>query len=835
MGRAADALRAELARRELARRDFGMFMRYMHPDLSFDRFHSAYYKVLDLFAKGRIRNLIVTCPPQHGKALYYKELVRTANRGWVRHGDLAPGDLVFSPEGRPVRVLWNSGVYTWPCRKVSFAGGYSLTASCNHEWGCWIPDSSHKAVWHPRIETDGIMRMKRDRSPYIMCAEPLRMDGRAPMDPYQLGLWLGDGYSSSAMIAKRKDDIAFWESEGVVAAGCRQVGDADCYRTRLTAFGGGDLRAAGLLNAKRVPREFLDASAEDRASLVQGLMDSDGCCDARGNCEFCSVRRDIAEGMMELLRSLGHKPRMYEGEAKLYGRVTGPKFRVCFNPDRDDAVFRLPRKAERLLGKTNADRSDKRKHFIVSVEDAGELPCNCIQVEGGYYLAGKELIPTHNSEGSTRNLPAFMHGVDPSLRIGIVSYGFPLVQKFNRAVQSLMASDRYALLFPDTILPKTARAQDAGFGQGLEKPRNLREYGLLGTRDGGLMATGRGGALTGNPLDVGIIDDIYKDDKEANSPIVRRAAVDWYTDVFMSRLHNGSQQLVTFTRWHEDDLIGYLRDMNEREGTPFVRIDDLAMFDGGGCDPRRWYYINFEAIKEGPPTEIDPREPGEALWPERHSYESLMEKRKASPAGFLSLYQGNPMPREGLLYPELHTYESLPDSVHLRGPYAYVDPAGRGKDYLCAVVFHVAAGSRLVFVADVLYSDAGTDVTEDELADMLVGDGVHVAYIEANNGGDIFARDVKRILRERRHKGCVVQTFAQSANKEARIISSANNVVRLARMPDDWAVRWPGFYKATAGFKRLFTANEHDDAVDALTGCVEYATRGLNSYALYDR
>lgn len=87
--------------------------------------------------------------------------------------------------------------------------------------------------------------------------------------------------------------------------------------------------------------------------------------------------------------------------------------------------------------------------------------------------------------------------------------------------------------------------------------RNSEEFEIV-NKKGGLKAVGRGGALTGNAVDVMIMDDIYKDYAESNSPIIREAAWDWYTTVVKTRLHNDSQELIVFTRWHEDDLIGRL-------------------------------------------------------------------------------------------------------------------------------------------------------------------------------------------------------------------------------------------------------------------------------------
>ena len=445
--------------------------------------------------------------------------------------------------------------------------------------------------------------------------------------------------------------------------------------------------------------------------------------------------------------------------------------------------------------------------------------------------------PQHGkSEGSTRNLPAYMHGLNPDLQICITSYGFPLAQKFNRAVQANIATAKYEHLFPDTVLPKTPKAQQFKGKMDLTKfPRNSREYSLVGS-DGGLIAVGRGGALTGNPVDIGIIDDLYKDDVEANSPVVRAAAVDWYVDVFSTRLHNNSQQLITFTRWHEDDLIGYLRGVNEAHGTPFIEITDLDMFRDSDFDPSRWYIINFEAIREtGEPCPVDPREKGDLLWPEKHGLEKLLEQRKLDPGRFQSLYQGNPMPREGLLYPNLQTYAKFPGSSMLRGVYMYVDVADEGEDRLCGIVYGHSRRSDTCLVKDIVYSDEGVEITEEMVANAIIRNRVKVAWIESNNGGAAFAKHVEHILKKKHYTECTVCWFHQGLNKESRILTHASDVMRMIRLPDDWGYRWPEFFKDVKGFKRLFRANRHDDGPDALTGVVETAIEGRFIDALYKR
>ena len=98
--------------------------------------------------------------------------------------------------------------------------------------------------------------------------------------------------------------------------------------------------------------------------------------------------------------------------------------------------------------------------------------------------------------------------------------------------------------------------------------------------------------------------------------------------------------------------------------------------------PDTWLYLNFEALKTRPPSPVDPREPGEALWEELHGAELLRGKRRLDPVRFECMYQGRPSVREGLLYGDnFLTYEELPRDIVRRAN--YTDTADTGDDYLC--------------------------------------------------------------------------------------------------------------------------------------------------------
>lgn len=416
--------------------------------------------------------------------------------------------------------------------------------------------------------------------------------------------------------------------------------------------------------------------------------------------------------------------------------------------------------------------------------------------------------PQHGkSLGATTLLPAYMLGLNPDLRIAIASYSDTFAKRFNRDIQRVIDCEMYRALFPGTALNGTAKAEER-----TAYLRNASEFEIVG-KAGGLKAVGRGGGLTGNTVDVVILDDLYKDAMEGNSPTIREAAWEWYTSVVRTRLHNNSQELIVFTRWHEDDIIGRLLKVEtHREITAYADLEDLPA--------DTWAVLNFEAIKEGERTEVDDRDKGVALWEARHSLATLTAKRQLDAHTFECMYQGHPASREGLLYSGFDTYDTLPaeNAVLMRG--AYVDTADTGDDYLCAIAYVLAYNAertaRLVYVTDVVYTAEAMEVTEGAVASMLTRNGARRAMVESNNGGRGFARAVQQRAPLTR-----VEWFTQHGNKEARILSNSATVQAVVRFPADWAIRFPLFFAHLTEYKRIFRANAHDDAPDALTGVIE--------------
>lgn len=798
--------------RKAARVNLLVYSRYMKPGLDIQPFHKVYYTILDLFAKGKIKKLIVTMPPQHGKQISDSQEVVTPN-GIKKHGDLSVGDYVFGRNGQPAKVLWTSPK-TRSEYVVKFSDGASIECHGNHEWVVFNR-SKHK---EETLETKAMYasgdiysgngkrgsRYKYQVDANVCVNFPYKA---VKIDPYTLGAWLGDGKSSASQMTIGNGDYQIIERIPYKASSFWTQKDTG---VEYYYFGKQmKLSEYDLINNKHIPDEYKYNSVDVRAQVIAGLIDTDGYVyQKNGRVTISNTSKRIIDDAAFILRSLGQSVVICSFAPKMStSGMKGRKvvYQLCLNPS---MVFPtvVPRKRVITLSKN-------KKRAIVAIEKRDDLGYgNCIQVEGGVYLVGDTFIPTHNSEGSSRELPSFVLGLNPDKKVVIGSYSTSFARDFNRDVQKIIDTPRYNKLFPQTYLSRSKKTSGLSVYQ-----RNSDVIECVG-HTGSLRVVGRGGPLTGKPVDIMIMDDVYKDYQEANSPVIREAAWKWYTTVVKSRLHNDSQELIVFTRWHSDDLVGRIEESEQV-------IDIKTWADLQNIPAGSWVRINFEAIKTTDATEIDPRQIGKELWPQRHSLASLMAKRKLDKVQFDCLYQGQPGSAVGLLYEPFRTYVRWQDWGSLVAKGNYTDCADTGSDYLCSICYNKIIsrdakdeyGRPVMFLAvtDIVYTDEPIEKTTQAVPMMLNREATQYAYIESNNGGRSFAKIIEPKTTAR------IRSFTQTANKESRIITNAGLVTYHILMPFDWETRHPAFYEAVTKFLRNFKANAHDDCSDCLTGIVE--------------
>ena len=240
------------------------------------------------------------------------------------------------------------------------------------------------------------MRVGKMRPFEVWAHSPVELpEATLPIDPYILGFWLGDGHSDGGCISKGAVD-----REHLLTLG-HEIKSKEGMCTVLVDGLTRTLRLAGLQGNKHIPEEYLHASADQRLALLQGLLDSDGYCSPKtGAIEFCNTNKNIIDGILTLLHLEGVTPKVTTAVGH-YGDVQCKQYwRIQFRATRP--MFQLPRKAANQRPST--ERRDHRLS-VIDVVPAGRGMAQCITVEGGEYLAGRELTLTHNcgSGGGTED------------------------------------------------------------------------------------------------------------------------------------------------------------------------------------------------------------------------------------------------------------------------------------------------------------------------------------------------------------------------------------------------------------------------------------------------
>lgn len=365
----------------------------------------------------------------NGKALALDTPIPTPS-GWTTMGELEAGDWVLSDDGRPCQVLEAHPVSSdWDCYELEFDDGSKVIASAEHLWvteqrrfsssqGAATKGKAKKdwGDWRNKVRTTAEIAesLTYPNGKYQSANHSVRLSGSLELPelelavpPYVLGAWLGDGDSDCARITCAFTDsqiIEELERDGQPVT--RQTRHSDTTGRWSLSSGRGSrgntlherLRELGVLGNKHVPTAYLRSSSSQRLALLQGLMDTDGTISESGQCEFTSSSSVLAEGVLELVVSMGLKAVLNTGEAKLNGRLIGPKYRVSFQAPWTFSVFRLERKRARQAP-THSRRRLSADRRIVACRQVARVPVRCITVSSSssMFLCGRAMIPTHNS------------------------------------------------------------------------------------------------------------------------------------------------------------------------------------------------------------------------------------------------------------------------------------------------------------------------------------------------------------------------------------------------------------------------------------------------------
>ncbi len=275
-------------------------------------------------------------------------------------------------------------------------------------------------------------------------------------------------------------------------------------------------------------------------------------------------------------------------------------------------------KAERELGRRHLHNFARlvypsfevtRHHLYI-----GECLERAVRGEPGWNRIVFHAPPQHGkSLYCSKIFPSWYRGLFPDRHIISTSYGASHAHSFSRFVRNIVVTREFQLIFPGVMV-----APDS---------KSVEHWELAYPFHGEYNANGIMGGITGKPGDLLIIDDPLKDREEAESEVIREKQIDAWKTTLSTRLHKDAIVIVIMTRWHEEDLAGYLL-KNAVPAFKYVKLAGLA--------------------EENDPLE---RAVGEALWPDRFSRDMLLaQKLNLGTYDFAALYQGEPTDPEGALF-----------------------------------------------------------------------------------------------------------------------------------------------------------------------------------------
>lgn len=340
-----------------------------------------------------------------GKCLPLTEPVLTPF-GWRQLGDIKVGQSVCNPNGtvsKVIAVYMPGKAQVW---EVTFSDGAKAFCDDGHIWlGRWVGHRNKRGLQNKlwrfseirrKFDTDKLGRFLIPLTSPVVFTRPKKTkhgDSR-PVDPYLLGILLGDGSMTGDSIRYSTCDNeidAFMAGHGTVRVDegpNRRLVNAPGIKDGLKKIGAWGCRA----ETKRVPVSYMWATISERLAVLQGLLDTDGTVDARGHVYFCSVSEGLADDAVFLARSLGYKA------SKWVKKTTHlDAHNVYIQGSEKERLFRLSRKSA-LAAKMSGKGTHARR--IVSIKDAGIHEVGCFQVDdpNGLFIT-RDFVVTHNTDG----------------------------------------------------------------------------------------------------------------------------------------------------------------------------------------------------------------------------------------------------------------------------------------------------------------------------------------------------------------------------------------------------------------------------------------------------
>lgn len=394
------------------------------------------------------------------------------------------------------------------------------------------------------------------------------------------------------------------------------------------------------------------------------------------------------------------------------------------------------------------------------------------QIERGEITRLMIFMPPRHGKSmlASEFFPAWYLGRNPDHYVVAATYGQELADDFGRKVKNQISDEAYQLIFPGVRLADDSRSSKR-FHVSSEASGGVEHQVSQG---GAYYAVGVGGPLTGRGAHLLLIDDPVKNREDADSETTRKKIMEWYTSTAYTRLMPGGRVVVIQTRWHEEDLAGWLLASHKAEG---------------------WDVLNLPALDSQ----------DRPLWPEQYDATALRRiKAAVGPRDWSALYQQSPSPEEGTYFQRdwFKTWQELPKHLSIYGTSDYAVTEG-GGDFTVHRVWGVDAAGNL-YRLDGWRGQTTADVWIERKLD-LIKQWKPLAWFGESG---VIRRSIEPMMKRRMHE--------RSIYCRIEWLSRAHDKATSARGFQARAAMGKVYFEPSADISEhlKFPAGAHDDDVD---------------------
>lgn len=578
----------------LAQDDFNAFCEYINPEEPPESKWHIWLtrKLQEIEENPALSRFILNCPPGHAKPLHVDTPVFMSDGTWKRLGDVRVGDYVMTEHSRPRKVSAVHEQGTLPLLKITTVKGRTILSAFDHSFRTF--DSDGNEIWKEAQALRPGSKLKvvynyGDPSKFkpnkdhdladIILAGLFHACGShieaAKQDHYRLWMMgasrlepvsalldsVGIKYRPTDQLARGRVFLRLYNrsvrhmmpyltkaSLRTVPNWVHQLSDRNLIKY-LLAF----MTANGGLYVRKYPTYKMRVNSTEHAIELQRLF----------------RRVGVDAGMTPAAPTRSSTDRW---DVNLHGsnlrRMTEYGFRYKkLYPD----LF------EGLQDDMPIDRDE-----VKSIEIYGDGECRCLTVEEDHTFVANGIV-VHNSTYASRLFVAWRMGRNPTHKIIGGGHSQTFVEnEFSAKIRAIVGSAEFSSLFPDVVISSDTRS---------------KSQWVLAGKGGQYAARGVGQGVHGFRAHFVCVDDPYSKVEAAESPVERAKIETWFTNDLGSRMLPTGKMFLIMTRFHENDLTGYLIEQNKL-------LPSYA----------RWYLVEAPALCYDPETDILGRKLGEVLW-----------------------------------------------------------------------------------------------------------------------------------------------------------------------------------------------------------------------------